>query len=172
MSLVVRTWGEFPNFNPATDRNIRCQCGKCGEPLVSLDFMRILQRGRTKHRRPANITSGCRCKAHNTAVKGAKNSDHLYDPKGKRLTCGFDIAFVFSSADKVFTGQLKQARDDSARWILLIALLDTTTNNTPIVAFLRDYTISGINRIGVSYKRNFVHLGVNEQNPANVCWFY
>lgn len=53
-----------------------CHCG-CGFDQVALELVFWLQGLRERIGRPLYINSGCRCAAHNTAVRGAKNSYHL-----------------------------------------------------------------------------------------------
>jgi len=55
-----------------------CKCG-CGYCAVSPRLIELLERLRALlGGHPVIITSGCRCPAHNTRVKGAANSQHLY----------------------------------------------------------------------------------------------
>jgi len=174
VSLFVTDWSVFRNFNPVTDTRLGCTCPRCRgiRPMVSRPFVVCVQKGRTAHGIPAIILSGSRCEIQNPLVGGSENSDHLYRADGTLLTCGWDIEFLYTKCDKAFTGLLKQARDNFARFRLLKVLLETTTNNTPIVSFLRAYMNAGLNRFGINYKRNFVHIGLSERNPAEVCWFY
>ena len=53
-----------------------CKCG-CGEAEVSPFLIEVLQRLRDILGVPITVTSGRRCAAHNAAVGGAKNSQHL-----------------------------------------------------------------------------------------------
>ena len=53
-----------------------CKCG-CGEAEVSPFLIEVLQRLRDILGVPITVTSGRRCTAHNAAVGGAKNSQHL-----------------------------------------------------------------------------------------------
>lgn len=53
-----------------------CRCG-CMEGLVSTELVEVLQTVRYGVRAPLTITSGIRCKKHNTAVGGAKSSWHV-----------------------------------------------------------------------------------------------
>lgn len=53
-----------------------CKCG-CGEAEVSPRLIEQLQKLRDYIGEPIRITSGRRCVAHNAAVGGAKNSQHL-----------------------------------------------------------------------------------------------
>jgi hypothetical protein len=57
-----------------------CKCGKCGgypvEPSEAL--LRVLDKFREEIGEPVYVNSGIRCKAHNSNVDGASNSQHLY----------------------------------------------------------------------------------------------
>jgi hypothetical protein len=168
--MRLTNWNELANFTP---QPWVCKCGQCKEPFVSREFMQRLQRGRSSTSITFPPTSGSRCASHNTKVRGAANSDHLFCETRQILTVGGDIAFQYTANDKAFIGQLRQARNDAARFQLLRTLLETTTNDTRIVQFLRAVVIvGGLDRIGISYKRNFVHVGMGGRNPPNVCWFY
>ena len=52
-----------------------CPC--CGKNNMDSNFLRMLDRARGISGVPFNITSGCRCKAHNEAVGGSETSSHL-----------------------------------------------------------------------------------------------
>lgn len=54
-----------------------CKCGQCGKALVDQALVERLQQIRDHFDAPVNITSGYRCKAHNTAVGGDPNSSHM-----------------------------------------------------------------------------------------------
>ncbi len=53
-----------------------CHCG-CGLDQVDPELVAALQRLRNRIGRPIYVNSGCRCAAHNAAVRGARNSYHL-----------------------------------------------------------------------------------------------
>ena len=52
-----------------------CQCG-CGYDTVDSVLLEALEALRRAFGEPITVTSGCRCKAHNEAVGGSKNSQH------------------------------------------------------------------------------------------------
>lgn len=52
-----------------------CHCG-CGQEEVSPLLVEALQRLRDAVGKPIHVTSGCRCPAHNQAVKGSPRSQH------------------------------------------------------------------------------------------------
>lgn len=55
-----------------------CECG-CGFDAVDPRLVEILQEIRDWFKRPVDVSSGCRCQAHNDATpNSAKNSQHLH----------------------------------------------------------------------------------------------
>lgn len=65
-----------------------CPCG-CGFDDIDPLIVTTLQRLRDEVQRPVVVNSGCRCKAHNAAVKGARG-------QGRR-ECGNDGVFMFNA---------------------------------------------------------------------------
>ena len=63
----------FPNF---TRDEFACGCG-CGFDEIDPLIVTTLQRLRDEVQRPVIVNSGCRCKSHNAAVKGAPQSQHM-----------------------------------------------------------------------------------------------
>lgn len=61
------------HFNSA---EFACHCG-CGQDTVDPKLIDTLELIRATLNQPIKILSGRRCKKHNTAVGGAKNSQHL-----------------------------------------------------------------------------------------------
>lgn len=61
------------SFNRA---EFACKCG-CGLDGVSADLVAVLQAVRDHFGRPVTITSGLRCRKHNTRSGGAPASYHL-----------------------------------------------------------------------------------------------
>lgn len=53
-----------------------CRCG-CGLYIENDDLLTLLQQTEKAFGRELKIVSGTRCKAHNVAVGGSKNSAHL-----------------------------------------------------------------------------------------------
>ncbi len=66
------TW-RFPNF---TRDEFACKCG-CGFDEIDPLLVSTLQRLRDEVQRPVVVNSGCRCRSHNAAVKGAPQSQHI-----------------------------------------------------------------------------------------------
>lgn len=64
-------------LSPYFDRKeFACKCG-CGLATVDAELLNILMVVRKQFNSPVTITSGHRCKEHNRAVGGAKNSYHV-----------------------------------------------------------------------------------------------
>lgn len=59
-----------------SEEEFMCHCG-CGEKHINPKLITLLERIRSAFGKPITIMSGRRCKAHNTKVKGAKDSQHL-----------------------------------------------------------------------------------------------
>jgi len=57
-------------------KEFACNCG-CGFDTVDFELINICQEVADNFRDVVYINSGCRCKAHNKAVGGGKNSQHL-----------------------------------------------------------------------------------------------
>jgi len=55
-----------------------CRCGKCKNTVINGDHIQDVQALRDEIGKPVHINSGYRCPAHNLAVGGATNSQHLY----------------------------------------------------------------------------------------------
>lgn len=66
--------GDGPHFKR---EEFECDCG-CGFNTVDFELFRHLEYIRKYFNAPVVVTSGCRCAAHNAAVGGSQNSQHLY----------------------------------------------------------------------------------------------
>lgn len=60
-----------------SDYEFKCHCGKCDIILPPQELLDVLEDVRYNFYRPVTIMSGYRCKAHNTAVAGARHSKHM-----------------------------------------------------------------------------------------------
>jgi len=58
---------------------LKCPC--CGLLFVDPDLLKSLDALRDKMGEPINISSGCRCEAHNKEIGGAKKSYHITGPQ-------------------------------------------------------------------------------------------
>jgi uncharacterized protein YcbK (DUF882 family) len=59
-----------------SEEEFMCHCG-CGEKHINPKLIELLERIRASFGKPITIMSGRRCEAHNTKVKGAKDSQHI-----------------------------------------------------------------------------------------------
>lgn len=95
----VTGW-RWPNFSPQ-----ELACRGTGRIKISVDLMDRLQRLRKRLGKPIIINSGYRSPAHNKAVGGAPNSQHV---KGQAVDCRMDnhdpAAFEAAARAEGFTG--------------------------------------------------------------------
>ena len=84
---------------------IQCQCG-CGKDDISPYLIERLQAVRNIYAKPMEITSGVRCKAHNEAVGGVKNSAH---------TLGLAVDIGCSSSKQRAQGHAMGKREQAGR---------------------------------------------------------
>jgi uncharacterized protein YcbK (DUF882 family) len=102
-----------------------CKCG-CGTNNVDDELVQVLDYLRTVMRKPIVITSGLRCEAHNTAVGGAQNSQHLSGKAADIKVIGLDPETVYTYLDNKYfdkygIGLYKSwvhldVRPEKARW--------------------------------------------------------
>lgn len=99
-----------------------CSCSKCKETLIDLDHVAKLQQLRHDLGSSIRITSGYRCPAHNTAVGGAKNSQHKDGTATDIQVSGMDPGEVADACEK-FDGLGRydtfthiDSRGSKARW--------------------------------------------------------
>ncbi len=59
-----------------SSHEFECQCG-CGFDEIDLELIEVLEDVRQHFGVSVRINSGCRCAAHNKAVGGTKNSQHV-----------------------------------------------------------------------------------------------
>lgn len=94
-----------PNFTKA---ELRCKCGKC-KPIPAVDIelektawtlevLREMAGGRS-----VIVHSGARCHAHNAAVGGAENSQHLYGVAADVTIRGMPPSLVARIAETIPT---------------------------------------------------------------------
>jgi len=68
---------ETATFDPGFSRSeFACKCG-CGFDTVDAELLAVLHRLRAHYGAPITIHSGCRCRAYNKRVGGAKRSQHM-----------------------------------------------------------------------------------------------
>lgn len=75
-SVTGDFWDSVKHFKRS---EFHCKCGKCGGFPVEPDekLVELLEQIREHFDSPVTITSGVRCKTHNTNVGGATSSQHL-----------------------------------------------------------------------------------------------
>ena len=56
---------------------LKCKCGKCDGGQMDDNFMSKIVQLRIIFNKPIHIDSGFRCRAHNKAEDGSKNSAHM-----------------------------------------------------------------------------------------------
>lgn len=66
-------------------REFACKCG-CGFDTVDYETVAVIQDVCDHFNCRVTINSGCRCEAHNKAIKGSKNS---YHKKARAADCDF-----------------------------------------------------------------------------------
>lgn len=81
-------------------REFSCKCG-CGKTLVDDRLVAILQHIRDHFGVSVNITSGCRCAAHNAAVGGDPNSSHVQGMAADIVVKGIQPGEVAKYAESI-----------------------------------------------------------------------
>lgn len=61
---------------PFTQNDFACRCG-CGQNNIQADAVILINAIETRHGQQLTINSGYRCPAHNRAVGGTDNSQHV-----------------------------------------------------------------------------------------------
>lgn len=84
----------------------KCKCGKCGGFPVEPDenLVEVLEKIRSHFGAAVTITSGIRCKTHNTNVGGASSSQHLKGTAADIQVKGVKPAAVADYAETLLTG--------------------------------------------------------------------
>ena len=93
----MRDW-IFPNFKPD---EFACKCG-CGFDDIDPLLVSTLQRLRDEVQRPVRVNSGCRCKSHNAAVKGAPNSQHMQGKAADIRIDGMTSREIFDTLRRLY----------------------------------------------------------------------
>jgi len=99
-----------------------CSCNDCTETLVDMDHVAKLQKLREDLGSPIKITSAYRCKKHNAAVGGAKNSIHMtgsatdIQVRGMEPTAVQDACEHFDGLGRYDTFTHVDSRGSQARW--------------------------------------------------------
>ena len=91
------TW-RFPNF---TRDEFACGCG-CGFDDIDPLLVSTLQRLRDEVQRPVVVNSGCRCRSHNAAVKGAPQSQHMQGKAADIKIDGMTSREIFDTLRRLY----------------------------------------------------------------------
>ena len=102
-------------------------CGDgCGKDTVDVNLAKALNLLRLHFNKPVTINSGFRCKKHNKAIKGSKNSQHLQGKAADFVVKDTSPRKVYlyltdMYPDKYGIGQYKtfvhlDVRENKARW--------------------------------------------------------
>ncbi len=108
----IITWNKIKHFK---ESEFTCKCG-CGMNNINLNLVKILDEIREYFGQPVIISSGCRCRNHNSKQKGSSpNSRHI---SGKAA----DIVVRNVSKEKVLAKCKEYVKNGRARY--------TYTNNS------------------------------------------
>jgi uncharacterized protein YcbK (DUF882 family) len=88
----------FPNF---TRDEFACGCG-CGFDEIDPLIVTTLQRLRDEVQRPVVVNSGCRCRSHNAAVKGAPQSQHMQGKAADIKIDGMTSREIFDTLRRLY----------------------------------------------------------------------
>jgi len=78
-------------MNYFTKDELACPC--CGDMYLQPGFLDALNAVRSRYGHPMGVTSGCRCHAHNTVIRGHERSLHVFGNKAHKTdTCAVDIS--------------------------------------------------------------------------------
>ncbi|MDK9357637.1 D-Ala-D-Ala carboxypeptidase family metallohydrolase [Lelliottia sp. V106_10] len=102
-----------------------CRCG-CGFMSISQELIAVLESARCAFDAPVTINCGCRCSAHNKAVGGVPNSQHLQGIAADIVIAGSTPSAVYRWFDEHYPetlglGSYKtfthvDVRSQRARW--------------------------------------------------------
>jgi uncharacterized protein YcbK (DUF882 family) len=81
-----------------------CKCNQCTETLIDLELVKLLQDLRDRAGRPVQLNCGFRCPAHNKAVGGVSNSQHVLGIAADIEIVGLTPNQVADIADPMFNG--------------------------------------------------------------------
>ena len=78
-----------------------CPCG-CGFDDIDPLIVTTLQRLRDEVQRPVIVNSGCRCRSHNAAVKGAPQSQHMQGKAADIRIDGMTSREIFDTLRRLY----------------------------------------------------------------------
>jgi uncharacterized protein YcbK (DUF882 family) len=76
-----------------------CGCG-CGQLIIDTQLFGVLEFIRARFMRPVTVHSGNRCPAHNAAVGGAAESQHMYGKAADISVEGIDVDSIARAAEQ------------------------------------------------------------------------
>lgn len=91
----------------------RCKCLLCDFDTVDAQLLEVLESVRQFYGLPVIITSGCRCPAHNAAVGGSANSQHLLGRAADIVVKGMSPDGVANYLEQTYPGRLGIGRYNS-----------------------------------------------------------
>jgi uncharacterized protein YcbK (DUF882 family) len=108
-----------------SEDELACRCG-CGQMIVDVPLIGILEGIRARFLRPITVYSGNRCPAHNADCGGVGDSQHLYGKAADISVSGIDLDSIARAAEQVgadgigiYRGQgfvHVDSRGEMARW--------------------------------------------------------
>jgi len=103
LTLEQLKWYWYPNF---TKPEFGCKCGKCGGFPVEVNekLLMVVQNIRNHFGKSVHINSAIRCPAHNKAVGGVSNSQHLYGTAADIKVDGVLPSAVYAYAKTLLMG--------------------------------------------------------------------
>lgn len=87
-----------------------CKCG-CGQNTVDYALVILLEKIRAHFDVPVWITSGSRCRQHNTVVGGSEHSQHIYGRAADIVVDGIPPHLVAELADQLDAAGVGDYRD-------------------------------------------------------------
>jgi uncharacterized protein YcbK (DUF882 family) len=111
-----------PNFSR---HEFACKCG-CGLDTADAETLVMLETIRQHYGVPVTITSGCRCEAHNRAVGGSPDSQHVQCRAADIVVQGVEPGRVQAYCKRIWPGKYGigsydwgthiDSRSECARW--------------------------------------------------------
>lgn len=81
-----------------------CNCSQCSTVELDMNLIRLLEALRERLQAPIKVTSGYRCPAHNKAVGGVSNSQHVKGTAADIQVSGYLPVEVAAAAEDLFGG--------------------------------------------------------------------
>ena len=108
----------------STEFDCNCSIPNCKKTHVNIELIKLLQRIRDHFGKPVKINSAFRCVAHNHAVGGEQNSQHLKGNAADIVINGIKPIIIYQWLNGIHDGGLGlydtfvhvDVRDGRARW--------------------------------------------------------